>query len=241
MKRSLRTALAAGLVAAMPSTGAAELVCGPDAPLATPVRLEYTVTATRSVLSLTGDGVVTYQRTGNEYAMASTLKAAGVFEAEQRSHGSVGSDGLVPRQFTQRTSRRPLLTVDFDWPGGQVAFSLTGTHAATLPQMQDRLSLLFQLAWRHRAEPRAATLTMPVAGNRSTSTHLFVATEGDPLTLPAGRFDTVRFELQGHRRGDSLEVWLAPELCSLPVRARFADERGTVVEQRLRAVRPLTP
>jgi len=241
MKRSLRTALAAGLVAAMPSAGAAELVCGPDAPLATSVRLEYTVTATRSVLSLTGDGVVTYQRRGDEYSMVSTLKAAGVFEAEQRSGGTVGSDGLVPRQFTQRTSRRPPLSVDFDWPDGRVAFSPTGAHAATRPQMQDRLSLLFQLAWRQRAEPRAETLTMPVAGHRSTATYVFVATEGDPLTLPAGRFDTVRFELQGQRRGDSLEVWLAPELCSLPVRARFADERGTVVEQRLRAVRALAP
>jgi hypothetical protein len=218
-----------------------ELDCRPGAPLSLSVRLDYQVTASRGPLSLAGDGVVTYQRRGNAYEMASTLKAAGIFEAEQSSDGTVGNDGLVPRQFTQRTSRRPLLSVDFDWPGRRVAFSQTDAYATTQPQMQDRLSLLFQLAWRQRAEPRAESLEMPVAGQRSTATYVFLAKEREALALPGGRFDTVKFELHTQRRGDLLEVWLAPELCSLPVRLRFADERGTVIEQQLRAVRLLMP
>jgi hypothetical protein len=219
----------------------AELDCRLDAALSLSVRLEYRVTASRGLLSLAGDGVVTYQRKGKAYSMASALKAAGIFEAEQSSEGTVGSDGLVPRHFTHRTSRRPPLSVDFDWPGRRVAFSQTGAYETTQPQMQDRLSLLFQLAWRQRAEPRAETLTIPVAGHRSTSTYVFLAKESEALALPGGRFNTVKFEMHGQRQGDSLEVWLAPELCSLPVRVRFADERGTVIEQQLRAVRALTP
>jgi hypothetical protein len=38
-----------------------------------------------------------------------------------------------------------------------------------------------------------------------------------------------------------MEVWLAPRLCSLPVRLRFADDKGLVIDQQLRAVHVLAP
>jgi hypothetical protein len=36
---------------------------------------------------------------------------------------------------------------------------------------------------------------------------------------------------------DGIEVWVAPQLCWLPVRLRFADDRGQVVQNQLRAAR----
>lgn len=237
MKRTLPAALSACLAVALPAAGAADPACAVDAPLASSVRLEYGVTATRGFISLAGDGSVSYRRKGDGYAMESSLQALGVFEAHQSSAGTVGPDGLRPRKFTQQSSRRPLLSVDFDWSVQRVTFSQTGTSAPTRPQMQDRLSLLMQLAWRHRTDPRARSHDLPVAGHRHPSRYAFAARGAETVSLPAGRFETVKFERQKEDDDDLLEVWLAPELCSLPVRLRFTDDKGLVIEQQLRAVR----
>lgn len=241
MTRSLRAALlAACLAAILPATGAAELDCGADAPLAASVRLEYAVTATRSVLSLAGDGVFEYRRQGDSYTIDSSVAAVGIFEAQQSSSGSVRPDGLVPHKFTQRSSRRAPRSIDFDWAARRVSFSHTGASEPTRPHMQDRLSLMIQLAWRQRKEPRATEFELPVAGPRHVATFVFKKSHGDEtLTLPAGRFEAVKFERHKETSDDELEVWLAPALCSLPVRLRFTDDKGLVIEQQLSAVRAL--
>lgn len=239
MRRMLHAALSAGLAAALPAAAAADLPCGANGPLASPVRLEYAVTATRSVLSLSGDGVFEYRRDGDAYRIESSVTAAGIFEAQQGSSGSVRAEGLVPRTFTLRSSRREPRSIDFDWAARRVAFSHTGNSEPTRPRMQDRLSMLMQLAWRQRREPGTSTFDIPVAGPRHVSTFVFRAVGAEALTLPAGRFDTVKFERYKEAGDDEFEVWLAPALCSLPVRLRFSDDKGLVIEQRLRAVRPL--
>ena len=237
MKRILDRALAAGLAAVLPAAAAVELACGTDAPLATSVRLEYAVAATRSVLSLNGDGVFEYRRTGDSYTIDSSVTAAGIFEAKQSSTGSVRTEGLVPRTFTLRSSRRPPRSIDFDWAARRVSFSHTGNVEPTRPQMQDRLSMMMQLAWRQRREPAATRFEMPVAGPRHVSTFVFRGEGGESLAVPAGRFDTLKFARVNESGEDEFEVWLAPALCSLPVRLRFTDDKGLVIEQRLRAVR----
>jgi hypothetical protein len=239
MKRSLRTLLAAGLAAALPAAGAVELACGANAPLANSVRLEYAVTATRSVLSLSGDGVFEYRREGDSYRIESLVTAIGIFESQQSSTGRVRADGLVPRRFTLRSSRREPRSIDFDWAARRVSFSHTGGSEPTQPHMQDRLSLMMQLAWRHRTEPGVSAVEMPVAGPRHVSTYAFRREAAETVNVPAGGFETVKFERRKESSDDEFEVWLAPALCSLPVLLRFTDDKGLVIEQRLRAVQPL--
>jgi hypothetical protein len=189
------------------------------------------------VISLSGDGVVTYQRKGDEYTMESSLQALGLFEIKQRSAGTAGTEGLSPRKFTQQTTGRPTFSVDFDWTAQRVAFSRTGKSAPTKPQMQDRLSLLMQLGWRYRADPRARKIELPVAGHRGASTYDFDVHGTETISVPAGRFEAVRLERHEKDGDETLEVWLATEICSLPARVRFTDDKGLLVEQQLRAVR----
>jgi len=239
MKRFLGATLLTSLAAALPAAGAAELACGANAPLGASFRLEYAVTATRSVLSLAGDGVFEYRRQGDAYTIDSSVTAIGIFEARQGSTGNVRPEGLVPRRFTLRSSRREPRSIDFDWAARRVSFSHTGNSEPTRPQMQDRLSMMMQLAWRQRSEPGTTTFEMPVAGPRHASAFVFRSGGAETLTVPAGRFDTVKFERVQQSGDDEFEVWLAPALCSLPVRLRFTDDKGLVIEQRLSAVRPL--
>lgn len=245
MKARAGALLFALFAAAMPASGgtgqsSVTLDCGLDGPLDLALRLDYRVDASRGPLSLAGEGSVTYRRSGDGYAMSSSLRAMGIFDAQQTSDGTVGRDGLVPQSFTQRTSRRPPLRVDFDPDQGQVRFSQTGASKPAPPGVQDRLSLLMQLAWRQRREPAAAKLVLPVAGHHSMSTYVFEARDAGSISLPAGRFDTVSYVRQREGKGDLLELWLAPQLCSLPVRVRFTDDRGTVIDQRLLGVHRLS-
>jgi len=237
MKPSVLVALSAGLAAVMPAVAGAELACGANPPLSMQVRLEYGVTASRKLISLSGDGVVTYERKGDDYTMESSLQALGIFEIKQRSSGTAGTEGLSPRKFTQQTTGRPTFSVDFDWPAQRVAFSRTGKSAPTKPQMQDRLSLLMQLAWRYHADPRARKIELPVAGHRGASIYVFDVHGSETISVPAGRFEAVRFERHKEDGDETLEVWLATEICSLPARVRFTDDKGLLVEQQRRAVR----
>lgn len=231
------------LVALASTRGAAavELTCGLQAPLDAPVQLDYAATASRGGLSIAGDAVVVYQRQGDGYTLRSTQKALGLIEARQSSSGTVGRQGLIPREFTQQSGRRPPLRVEFDWPARRVTFSPSGEPASTQPQMQDRLSVLFQLGWRSRAAADAATIELPVAVQRRVSSYLFTAVGTETVEVPAGRFETVKYERHRPDGEDTLEVWLAPALCHLPVRLRASEDRNLVIEQRLRAVRPLPP
>jgi hypothetical protein len=80
---------------------------------------------------------------------------------------------------------------------------------------------------------------MPVAGPRHVSTYAFRREAAETVNVPAGGFETVKFERRKESSDDEFEVWLAPALCSLPVLLRFTDDKGLVIEQRLRAVQPL--
>lgn len=239
MNWSLRLSVLIGVLSAATAAGAAELTCADGAPLDTSVRLDYAVSASRSFLSLKGDGEVVFQRNGDAYTMESTLQAFGIYEAHQRSVGVIRAAGIVPASFVQRTSRRPPRRVTFDWSAQRVSFSDNGESSPTRPQMQDRLSLMLQLAWRHRHEPRAREIKMPVAGLRHESDYLFAKKGLETVTVPGGRYETVKFERRKDDGDDTLEVWLAERLCWLPVRLRFTDDKGTVVDQQLRAAQTL--
>jgi hypothetical protein len=241
MMRLDRAAAFAALVMMLPGASGTELACGSGASLDSSVRLEYAVTASRSPLSLAGEGAVVFRRSGERYSMTSSVRALGIFEAQQSSEGTVGRDGLVPRSFAHRAGSRPPLAVDFDWAAQRVTFSPSGAVEPAAPRMQDRLSLLVQLSWLLRGNPRAERFELPVAGHRRVFTYTFIARGAEALDLPAGRFETLRFERHPDGGDDLLEVWLAPQLCSLPVRVRFSDDKGLVVDQRLRAARALSP
>lgn len=232
---------AAGLAAFSPVVTGNELACGTAPSAMPPVRLEYSVTASRGLISLAGDGLVVYRSSGNEYSLHSSVTALGVLEARQNSVGTIGPQGLVPRSFTHQAGHRPTQSVDIDWAAQRVIFGPGGNSEPTRPQLQDRLSLLVQLPWIQRTDPSLRIVDLPVAGRTRISEYHFVARDNEVLDLPAGRFDAVKFEREGAGGRDMVEVWLAPTLCSLPVRVRYANDGGLVIDQRLRAVRPPEP
>jgi hypothetical protein len=230
--------IAAGLLLAPTAVSA-----NPDCPAQTwpaQVELEFDARASRSIFALTGEGRLRFARRGDTYEMHSSVSALGLFEARQQSVGVVKGAELVPQHFTQSTSRRPPRAVTLDWKAGEVRFGGDVEPEAIQPHTQDRLSMVFQVAARVRAEPRLAVLELPVASPGHVSAYRFVSHGIEPASVPAGAFDSIRLERR-NEDNERFEIWLAPGLCGLPVRMRYSDDRGQVVDQQLRSVRFSAP
>lgn len=236
-------------------------------PLPPQFRLDFSAQATLGPLSLDGDTELTFQRSDGRYTLRSDTRAPMVGAEQRSSgrivvEGAAGTRRvlLMPAEFVERSGRREPRTVRIEEAGGRVSFSANAGQPATAPAgLQDRLSLLVQAGQQLRigiesgalaasgAAPQAgasgeaaaskAAIDIPVAGARRISTYRLLLRGAETLDLPAGRIETWKLERPRDADHDGLEAWVAPALCWLPVRLRFTDERGTVIENRLRAAR----
>lgn len=214
---------------------AAQAAC-PGQGLPPQFRLDYAVTATRSILSLSGDGSVSFQRAGDRYELRSGVAALGVYEASQKSSGRIDATGLHPTEFTQKATRRDPRTVTVDRAAKLVRFSGGEAPEPLPPRLQDRLSMLLQMAFRLNEKPAATSVEMPVAGPKHVSQYRFEPRGAEAVATPSRVYDAVKYERdRGNDDDDKLEVWFAADLCYLPVRLRFTDDRGLVVDQKLTA------
>lgn len=213
--------------------------CPSAAPWPPPFRFEYDAHATRGFLGLSGDSTLTLTRDAEGYALVYETKAGVWFTARQSSRGRMGADGVVPIEYFERTGDRPQRTAQLDWARGRVTFSANDKVAPTQPRMQDRLSLILQLGWMLRA--KSSSFALPVAGARGASIYEFESRGNETVETRAGRFRTVKIERPQDEDDDRVEIWLAPSLCSLPVKVRFTDRRGMVISNELRAARFTAP
>jgi len=237
---SRRLLLALGLVASLaPLAGAAQVAgtpaCDAQSPLPARFRLDFVAQASRGPFTLEGENELVFGIEGGRYALRSATRSL-LFSAEQRSAGDVRGALLVPREYTERSQRRPPKSTRIDWDRGSVQFSANKDGpSVTEPLLQDRLSLLVQVGQQLRAQQARGAVVLPVAGVRHVNTYRLELRGAETLELPAGRFETWRLERPLTAEQDGIEVWVAPQLCWLPVRLRFTDDHGQVIQNQLRA------
>lgn len=230
--------LAAVAVSAQPGpvpavATAAAAHCSAQQPWPARFTLEYTVIASRSGLSLEGENELQFRSDGGRYEMSSSTRSA-LYKARQDSRGTLQGRALRPVEYTEQTQRREPATTTADWPAGTIRFSAApDVPGSVVPLLQDRLSMLLQLGERAQRQSDG-DLVLPVAGLRSVAEYRFERRGTESIELPAGTFDTVRLQRRDPVRQEAVEVWLAPGSCWLPVKLRFTDERGVVIENQLR-------
>src|SRR5262245_9487441 len=135
------------------------------------IRLEYSVTASRGPLSINGDSVLLFERSGTSYSISIETNAAAIYHASQTSRGTVEPGGLQPAEYVEARTRKPTQTTTIDWKTKRVSFSAApDVSAETQPWLQDRASLLLHLAWRQRSHVDA-TFEVPVTGSRRVAVY----------------------------------------------------------------------
>ncbi len=213
--------------------------CNDTSPLPARFRLAFNAQASRGPFTLDGENELIFSRDGPRYTLRSVTRSV-LFDAEQESVGDIldtplAGAMLVPSRYSERAGRREPRRVQFDWRARRVTFSNADEAVATQPLLQDRLSLLLQVGQQLRAQGGKGDVALPVASTRRISSYRLTPSPAQALEVPAGRFDTYRLERPLDAEHDGIEVWIAPQLCWLPVSLRYTDDRGQVIQNRLRS------
>ena len=160
------------------------------------------------------------------------------------SEGMLTADGLVPESFAAKTPFRGTVRSNFDSQSQKATLQETQAPVDLPPGFQDRLSVIFQLAWIGQTQPQAldygARHTLTVAGSRNFRAATFSVEGRDDLVLPGGilvsAIRLVSDPIQGRREGH-IEVWLDPSDRYLPARMLFQETTGQAVD--FLAIRPV--
>jgi len=195
--------------------------------------LHYAVTVRGRGLTLEGAARLQWQQDGERYEAQLAVSAPGRRERVQQSTGALTPAGLVPERFSDRS--RGEQATHFDPAGGRVVFSNNQPAADWVAGMQDRLSVVLQLALLAAAQPARFTagtqVAIPTATTREADAWIFRVLGEEDLDLPGGTVHALKLERPPRREFDQrVELWLAPGLAYAPVRLRLTNPDGGWVD-----------
>ena len=199
-------------------------------------RLDYAVTGSIKGIAYNAKGELDWTVADGRYSARMEMKVFLLGSRVQTSTGRVGSAGLSPERFADKS--RSEKAAHFDAAQQRIRFSNNAPEAVLLPGAQDRLSLFLQIAGLLQARPQAyasgQTIEIPVAGTGDADIWRFVVGDEVTLSLPAGEMRARQIKRLPRKEFDStVEMWLAPSLQHLPVRLRVTQGNGDVADQQL--------
>jgi hypothetical protein len=179
----------------------------------------------------------TLEHDGRGYRIHSEWQGKGVFaliargKAVRTSEGTIGAQGLVPRQYREQRGEGPLGVARFDWSKKVLIREREGrTESETLPQQaQDRLSFGYGFAF---APPEGGEITVFIADPKGMSRHRYAVAGREVLKTAAGEFESLKLVKQ--RDPDdkrATEIWLAVKRNYLPIRVLVIEPDGTRRDQ----------
>ncbi|WP_295642249.1 DUF3108 domain-containing protein [uncultured Methylibium sp.] len=154
----------------------------------------------------------------------------------QTSRGGFDAAGLAPERYTDRRLKRGEQAANFERASGRISFSGQNPELPLSPGVQDRLSVMLQLAAIVNAwsKPPAAGehLRIEVVGARGDSHQWSLRFEGpQAIDTPDGRVAALRFLREPENPQDTrAEFWLDPARQHLPVKVVLTDGKGEPLE-----------
>lgn len=154
----------------------------------------------------------------------------------QTSRGGFDAAGLAPERYTDRRLRRGEQAANFERTAGRISFSGQSPELPLTPGVQDRLSVMLQLAaianaWS-QPPPTGAHFRIRVVGARGDSHVWSLRFDGvQPVETPDGSVRALGFLREPENPQDTrAEFWLDPARQYLPVRARLTDGSSDAFE-----------
>lgn len=183
------------------------------------------------------------------YRIETTAQATGLValvysgQLTQTSEGSLGAGGLMPEHYAEKRGRRPERAIRFDRSRSLMIGIGDDREVPLPPGTQDRLSLGYQLGLVARGDPRLVSagqqLSLPLASLKTIDTVTVTCTGETGLRVRGERLRAVKFEIRNPRHADDrIDIWLGPDQSMLPVRIRFVEAEGKVIDQILAPRRP---
>lgn len=244
-----RTVLAAALLAAAASSAFAadEAVEHPvikrSFKLLPSADLVYTIKAKQKGLSLAGESTSNWRAGDGKYSLLAETRAALFGKIlEQRSDGTVDDYGLAPAQFVEKRLRKEAATTTFNRDSKTITFSEGDKSYPLNGGEQDRNSTLWQLSAVARAAPEkfvpGSSWTFFVAGRHDAEPWTFKVVKEEAVATGQGEVQAIHLikTPPPNKKGQQVDLWLAPSLEWYPVKVTFADDDGDYVEQTLQKI-----
>ncbi|MES2739409.1 MAG: DUF3108 domain-containing protein [Pseudomonadota bacterium] len=205
--------------------------------------LSYTLKARQRGLSANGESSVVWRADERSYSIVSEAKVALFGKIlENKSEGTVDEYGLAPAQYVEKRYRKEASTTSFKRDGKTISFSESDESYPLKGGEQDRTSAPWQLLAMARSAPEkfkpGAELALFVAGRRDAEPWTFKVIKQETVHTGQGEISAVHLSKAPppDRKGQQVDIWLAPSLDWYPVQLRYADEDGDFVEQTLNKV-----
>ena len=219
------------------------LIAGPVAAAQPPqkVRIDFEVTSGSMRL---GEGRDVLEHDGKKYSVVSETKTVGVaalfykLNIHRESRGLLTAGGLRPLRFEETSSRKPKRVADFDWDAGQVKLT-DGDKIEIVPLSDntfDPTSLSYVFAF---AQSNQESMKVNIADGRRVTDYEYRIIGKETLKTPLGALETLHF--QKFREADDkrgLEFWLSVDHHFLPVKIRFVEKNGTIVDSTVTSISP---
>lgn len=198
-------------------------------------RLHYELQAQWRGISLGGRAELTWRHDGQAYEARLEASAPGRPSRVQRSVGRVTAQGLAPDYFSDKS--RSEKATHFDREKNRLVFSNNRPEAPLAEGMQDRLSVVLQLASLVAGTPdkhvAGTTITVPTTGTGDAENWVFSVEGEEDLRLPGGNVRALKLQRLPRKEYDQkVELWLAPRMDYAPVRLRLTNPNGDTVDQR---------
>ena len=222
-------------LAAVDATLAAPPSAAPAYRTRIPSSAKITYQLTRGLLSGTGTLDWRVAADGYELRLDGGMPLIGTL-ITQTSRGRFDAAGLAPERYTEKRPGRSERAANFQRPEGQVSFSGGEQTQSLVPGLQDRLSVMLQLAAIAAAGPQppssGQTLNIPVVTARGEMADWVLRFVGvQTIETPAGAIRAWRYVREPVVVRDTrAELWLDPARHYLPVRVRFTDNKGEPLE-----------
>ena len=225
--------------AAAPETQAEEAIPMPEL-----AEIRYTLYKGRDGFAV-GKAQHTWKRDGTHYAIDQVAEASGIVSLfysgrhVQISQGEITPQGLRPSSYwVQRgQSADKTDTAKFDWDGMQLTLGTGGdTRTVKLPDgTQDLLSFLYQLAF---SPPQPGNSTrLYITTGRKLDNYGYQSLGEETLETRLGPIKALHIGQVRQQGEETTEIWLATEYHYLPVKIRFTDKQGGVMEQTATAIK----
>jgi hypothetical protein len=224
------------VASALPAQAVSELT-----PVAVAVRDEVPVYRTQMPPAMTlnydmrrgswsGTGELQWNPTAKGYQARLEGRLAGFNILTWASQGGFDAAGLAPVRYTDQRRGKGMQAANFQRAAGKISFSGPSTEYPLLQGAQDRLSWMIQIAAIASADPRrvasGARISMYVVGARGDADVWTFRVQGiEDVKSGDGTLRTIKLLREQRKPYDTrVEVWLAPSLHYLPVRARLTSD-----------------
>lgn len=222
-----------------PLPAASENAGAGEAPITLPeyAEIRYTLYKGRDGFPV-GRADHTWKREGKRYSITHVAEASGIVSLfysgrhVQISQGIITASGMQPDSYWVQRGQRADKTdaARFDWQGGQLTYGSGGdTRTVQLPQgTQDLLSFLYQLAFD---PPLGENTQLHITTGRKLGSYGYQSRGEEIVETPLGPIKALHIAQLRQEGEEITEIWLATEYHYLPLKIRFTDKQGSVMEQ----------